>query len=161
MCASVINSTLSKTALIFSFQFSFNFNFIKYWASLVAQLVKNLSAMWETWIWSLGWEDTLEKWKANHSSILAWRIPWTQEPSRLQFLELQRVGHDWATFKKEKSLHQMFSEHAWGPRPTRLSLSLVYESWSRHTHLGASVSSLLHNGYKVINPGKLIAVAVV
>ena len=50
MCASVINSTLSKTALIFSFQFSFNFNFIKYWASLVAQLVKNLSAMWETWI---------------------------------------------------------------------------------------------------------------
>ena len=45
-------------------------------ASLVAQLVKNLPAMWETWIRSLGWEDLLEKGKATHSSILAWRIPW-------------------------------------------------------------------------------------
>ena len=47
------------------------------WASLVAQLVKNLPAEWETWVWSLGWEDPLEKGKATHSSILAWRIPWT------------------------------------------------------------------------------------
>ena len=47
------------------------------WASLVAQLVKNLPAMWETWVQSLGWEDSLEKGKATHSSILAWRIPWT------------------------------------------------------------------------------------
>ena len=47
------------------------------WASLVAQLVKNLPAMRETWIRSLGWEDLLEKGKATHSSILAWRIPWT------------------------------------------------------------------------------------
>ena len=47
------------------------------WASLVAQLVKNLSAMWETWVGSLGWEDPLERGKATHSSILAWRIPWT------------------------------------------------------------------------------------
>ena len=46
------------------------------WASLVAKLVKNLSAMWETWVQSLGWEDLLEKGKATHSSILAWRIPW-------------------------------------------------------------------------------------
>ena len=45
------------------------------WASLVAQLVKNLPAMWETWVQSLGWEDPLEKRKATHSSILAWRIP--------------------------------------------------------------------------------------
>ena len=44
------------------------------WASLVAQLIKNLPAMWETWVWSLGWEDPLEKGKATHSSILAWRI---------------------------------------------------------------------------------------
>ena len=50
------------------------------WASLVAQLVKNLLAMWETWVWSLGWEDPLEKGKATHSSILAWRIPWTIIP---------------------------------------------------------------------------------
>ena len=47
------------------------------WASLVAQLVKNAHALWETWVWSLGWEDPLEKEKATHSSILAWRIPWT------------------------------------------------------------------------------------
>ena len=47
------------------------------WASLVAQLVKNLPAMRETWVHSLGWEDPLEKGKATHSSILAWRIPWT------------------------------------------------------------------------------------
>ena len=47
------------------------------WASLVAQLVKNLSAMWETWFPSLGWEGPLEKGETTHSSILAWRIPWT------------------------------------------------------------------------------------
>ena len=47
------------------------------WASFVIQLVKNLPAMWETWVQSLGWEDPLEKGKATHASILAWRIPWT------------------------------------------------------------------------------------
>ena len=47
------------------------------WAFLVAQLVKNLTAMWDTWVQSLGWEDPLKKGKATHSSILAWRIPWT------------------------------------------------------------------------------------
>ena len=47
------------------------------WASLVAQLVKNPPAMWETWVQPLGWEDPLEKWKATYSIILAWRIPWT------------------------------------------------------------------------------------
>ena len=47
------------------------------WASLMAQLVKNLPAMWETWVRSLGWEDPLEKGKATYSRILAWRIPWT------------------------------------------------------------------------------------
>ena len=52
-------------------------NCINHWASLVAQLVKNAPAMRETWVQSLGWEDPLEKGKATHSSILAWRIPWT------------------------------------------------------------------------------------
>ena len=47
------------------------------WASMVAQLVKNLPAIWENWVQSLGWEDSLEKGKATHSNILAWRIPWT------------------------------------------------------------------------------------
>ena len=53
--------------------------------------------MWETWVWSLGLEDPLEKEMATHSNILAWRIPWTEEPGRLQFMGSQRVGHDWAT----------------------------------------------------------------
>ena len=53
------------------------------WASLVAQMVKNPLIMQETWVRSLGWEDLLEKGKATHSSILAWRIPWTEEPGRL------------------------------------------------------------------------------
>ena len=65
-----------------------------YRASLVAQLVKNPPAMRETWVQSLGWEDPLEKGKATHSSILAWRIPWTEEPGALQSLGLQGVGHD-------------------------------------------------------------------
>ena len=64
-------------------------------ASQVAQMVKNLSAMWETQVRSLGQEDPLEKGMATHSSILAWRIPWTEEPSRLQSKGSQRVGHDW------------------------------------------------------------------
>ena len=53
--------------------------------------------MQETWVWSLGWEDPLEKGKATHSSTVAWRIPWTVEPGRLQSMGLQRVGHDWVT----------------------------------------------------------------
>ena len=65
------------------------------WTSLVAQMVKHLPAMWETWVRSLGWEDPLEKEKATHSSTLAWKSPWTEEPGRLQFMGLQRVGHDW------------------------------------------------------------------
>jgi len=63
-------------------------------ASLVAQMVKNPPAMQETWIWTLGWEDPLEKEMATHSSIPAWRIPWTEEPGGLQSMGLQRVGHD-------------------------------------------------------------------
>ena len=64
------------------------------WTSLVAQMVKNLSAMWETWVSSLGWEDPLQKEMATHSSFTAWRIPWTEKPGRLQFMWSQRVGHD-------------------------------------------------------------------
>ena len=63
------------------------------WASLVAQVVKNLPAMRETWLRSLGWEDTLEKGKATHFSILACRIPWT-----VWSMWLWKVGHNWATF---------------------------------------------------------------
>ena len=59
------------------------------WASFVAKLVKNLPAIQDTWVLSLGWEDPLEKEKATHSSILAWRIPWT-----MQSMRSQRVGDD-------------------------------------------------------------------
>ena len=62
--------------------------------SLVAQRLKRLPAMQETWVQSLGREDPLEKEMATHSSILAWRIPWTEEPSGPQSMGLQRVGHD-------------------------------------------------------------------
>ena len=64
------------------------------WASLVAQTVKNPPAMQETWVQSLGWEDPLEEGMATHSSILAWRIPWTEAPDGLQSMGLQRVGYD-------------------------------------------------------------------
>ena len=66
-------------------------------ASLVAQIVNNLPAMQETWVWSMGWEDTLEKGMTTHSSSRSWRIPWTEEPGGLQTAELQRVKHDWVT----------------------------------------------------------------
>ena len=68
-----------------------------YMVSLVAQMVKNLPAMWGNRVQSLGREDFLEKDMATHPSILAWRIPRTKEPSRLQFIGSQRVGHDWVT----------------------------------------------------------------
>jgi len=65
--------------------------------SLVAHIIKNLPAMKETWVPSLSQEDSLEKGMATHSSILAWWIPWTEEPGRLQSMGSQRVGHNWAT----------------------------------------------------------------
>ena len=66
-------------------------------ASLVAQTIKHLPAMWETHARSLGWEDPLEKEMAIHSSILAWKIPGIEEPGRLQSMWSQRVKHDYAT----------------------------------------------------------------
>ena len=63
-------------------------------ASQVAQTLKNVPAMWETWVRSLGWEDPLEEGMAAHSSILAWSISWTEEPGGLQSMGSQRVRHD-------------------------------------------------------------------
>ena len=65
-----------------------------YWASLVAQTVKRLPVMRETRVQSLGREDALEKETATHSSTLAWKIPWMEEPGRLQSMGSQRIGHD-------------------------------------------------------------------
>ena len=67
------------------------------WTSLVAQMVKNQPAIQVTQVRFLGWEDPLEKGMAIHSSILAWRIPWTEEPGGLQSMRLQRASHDRAT----------------------------------------------------------------
>ena len=75
-------------------------------------MVKNPPAVRETWVRSLGWQDLLEKGKATRFSIVAWRIPWTEEPGRLQSIRLKRVGHDRAIkhstaslqFRKEFSL---------------------------------------------------------
>ena len=71
---------------------------IIYWTSLVAQTVKRLSIMRETWVWSLGREDPLEKEMTTHSSTLAWKMPWTEEPGRLQSMGLWRVRHTWVTW---------------------------------------------------------------
>ena len=73
--------------------------------SLVAQRLKHLPGIQETWVWSLGLEDPLEKEMALHSSTLAWRIPWREEPGGLQSMGSQRVGHDWAM-----SLHEIWHQ---------------------------------------------------
>ena len=93
------------------------------WGSLVAQLVKNLCMMWETWVWSLGWDDPLEKGTATLSSILAWRIPWTVQP-----MGSQRVGHNWATF---------ISPHVWST--LRFMRYFLFESISWRNHLLSEV----------------------
>ena len=67
-------------------------------ASLVAQTVRNPPPVREAWVQSLGWQDLLEEGMATHSSILAWKIPWTEEPGRLQSMGPQRVRHNGATF---------------------------------------------------------------
>ena len=64
------------------------------WASLVAQTVKRLSTMQETWVQSLGWENPLKKEMATHSSTIAWKIPWTEKLGRLQSMGSQTVGHN-------------------------------------------------------------------
>ena len=67
---------------------------LAFWTCLVAQMVKCLPTMWEIWVQSLGQEDLLEKEMATHSSILAWKIPWMEEPGRLQSMGAQRVSHN-------------------------------------------------------------------
>ena len=106
------------------------------WASLVAQTVKGLPAMRETWVQFLGREDPLEKEMAIPSSTLAWKIPWTEEPGRLQSMGSQRVGHDWATSLIHYPLvtmyyaeHQALGSYLWTkqtiiPDPRELALCI-------------------------------------
>ena len=90
---------------------------------LVAQTVKHLPTMRETQVWSLGWEDPLEKEMATHSSTLAWKIPWTEEPGRLQSMGSQRVQHDWATSLSSKRAYAI--PRATTPRAPDLQQSTV------------------------------------
>ena len=69
-----------------------------YGTYMMAQMIKNLPAVQETWFRSLGREDPLEKGMATHSSVLAWKIPWMEEPGGLWSTRSQAVGHDWVTF---------------------------------------------------------------
>ena len=90
----------------------------------VAQTPKNLPALQETWDWSLGQEDPLEKEMATHSSILAWRIPWTEEPGGIQSMGSQRVGHNWVTNPSTFHLTLPYCSH---------SDSHLESQWRAHT----------------------------
>ena len=131
-----------------SFPFTIWFYVLSHWhtsklkgltfASLVAQRLKHLPPIWETRVRSLGREDPLEKEMAIHSSILAWKIPWTEKPSRLQSTGSQRVGHNWATELNWTELNHSFWRRKWQPTPVFLPgkshgrRSLVgYRLWGR------------------------------
>ena len=96
-------------------------------ASLLIQTVKTLPAIQETWVRSLVLEDSLEKGMATYSSILAWRMPWTEDPGRLQSTGSQRIRHDWAT-NTHTHIHTM-----WGPIPDFLNHKDVRQAELRTT----------------------------
>ena len=95
-------SKTSKKNLVFQYV-NMNFHITETWGFSVGSGSKESAWMQETWVWSLGGEYHLEKEMASHSSILAWRIPWTEEPGRLQSMGSQRVRNDWMTNTHTKS----------------------------------------------------------
>ena len=104
-------------------------------AFLVAQMVKNLPAKWETWVWSLGWEDILKMEMATHSSILTWKISWTEEPGGLLSMRSQRVRHNWAT---EHFYFQTLTSS------TKIKTSISNKIVTRNTYLLQCFSSHRH-----------------
>ena len=114
------------------------------WASLVAQMVKNPSAMHKTWVWSLGWEDALEKETATLSSILAWRIPWTEKPGGLQPMGSQRVRYDWAT-----SLTYLLTLYFRKPTKTVLCVDMYLPSLLFHGVLSPNAAKQSVSKYKL------------
>ena len=101
----------------------------------MAQRLKRLPGMQETWVRSLGREDPLEKEMATHSSTLAWRIPWTEEPGGLQSTGSQRVGHDWTTSLTHSLMH-LYS----------VPLNLCFSIW-KHMQKQKITKMLVHLGY--------------
>ena len=120
---------------------------------MLAQTVKRLPAMRETQVWFLGREDPMEKEMTIHSSTLAWKIPWTEEPDRLQSMGSQRVGHDWATSLTHRMLgagaRGWSKEMIWGGR------------WEGGSGLGTHVHPwLIHvnvwqNQYSIVKQNKV------
>ena len=104
--------------------------------------------MQETWVRSLGWEDPLEKEKATHFSTLAWKIPWTEKPGRLQSVGSQRVGHDWATsLHFSQSLKELTSHvNQWMLFSSGISCSCTHSELRRenaHILIPTSLSAIL------------------
>ena len=118
-------------------------------------------AMQESWAWSLDWEDHLEKEMATHSNVLAWKIPWTEEPGRLQSMGSRRVGHDWTTSLSLFTF--MHWKRKWQPTPVlspgkfhgRRSL-VDYSPWvckelDKTEQLTVSLSWVLYIGYNTVH----------
>ena len=110
--------------------------------SLIAQLVKNLPAIQEAQVWFLGWEDPLEKEMATHSSIRAWRIPWTEEPGALQSMGSQWVRHNFATkppppqwwFKKFCKEDKSLEDKSTVPGHQKLTNWEDHQNWSFYNY---------------------------
>ena len=116
--------------------------------SLVAQMVKRLPTMWETWVWSVGWENPLEKEMATHSSILAWKIPWMEEHGRLQSMGWQRVRYNWATSLTHtyifRFIYSTFKNTMWKSKCYLLSCVWLFAiSWTDCSPPGFSFHGIL------------------
>ena len=122
------------------------------WAALVAQSAKNTFAVQELQIWSLGGEDPLEEGMVTHSSILAWRIPWTEEPGRLQSIGSQRVGRDWSDWASPHLNGNSGVESLVNGRPEAECCRDLF--FSVFPLLSSSLSSLPEHLFQVESPAK-------
>ena len=118
------------------------------WASLVAQMVKNLPSMQETLVRFMGREDPLEKGMDTHSSIVAWRTPWTEEPGGLQSIGPQRVGEDWAT-----NTAPLCSATSWWPKfksPLQIPKVSFFKTEFISVEIILRMSNPMHGGYSAL-----------
>ena len=116
------------------------------WASLVAQVVTNLPAMQEIQVQSLGQEDPLKVGMAAHWSILAWRIPWTEETDKLQSIGSQRVGHEWVTSTFTLLFHLYKTENFW----SHASFLRGFSSWCWNIHTSEREGFILDNQFIIL-----------